>query len=74
MIPIDDRPHRHLYLGAQAESPRKRSATPVLPRSFDLTCADCGTTWSVSPTDILAGDTWVTCPTCANAEREREER
>ncbi|MBX5446848.1 hypothetical protein [Sphaerobacter sp.] len=74
MMPIDDRPHRHHYLGAQAESPHKRSATPLLPRRFDLTCADCGTTWSVSPSDILAGDAWVTCPVCANADRKQEER
>lgn len=43
---------------------RAGGASPI---TIELTCADCGTRWSITPFDILAGDDWIRCPNCSRA-------
>lgn len=31
---------------------------------WDMTCAECQTTWHVTGEAILAGDDWLLCPRC----------
>lgn len=37
-------------------------------REWDLTCAACGASWTVSVTDILGCDSWTECPRCHRAD------
>ncbi|MDI3341303.1 MAG: hypothetical protein QJR03_12310 [Sphaerobacter sp.] len=52
--------------------PRGRPATE-LPRSFTLTCADCGTTWTVGIHEIVMGDRWISCPRCTRPQHGQDD-
>lgn len=35
-----------------------------------MTCADCGATWRVTPELMFAGDDWLNCPNCSPAQEK----
>lgn len=72
MMPINDRPRHPYPIDAWPQPSQRQASIPLLPSSFDLTCADCGATWTVTPADMMVGDEWVTCPSCSNVERTEE--
>lgn len=67
---IDRRSERHprgVQVPANEHAATEQPAPSGASRRWELTCADCGTHWSVGALDLLAGDAWLRCPTCRRA-------